>query len=141
MDEEIVNFAFRPENRRDYKYRIVGRDFIGGHLIYRIQFEPRSPLDPSAPSGTVWVDTNEFVILRQEIRFARSPAPLFVRGVRRMVIERKRYGQHWVLGRVLIRIDTTVPLPRVGRTFDMAMLFDDYALNQGLTADFFARRP
>src|SRR5439155_14698354 len=53
MDEEIVNFAFRLEARRDYRYRIVGRDFVGGHLIYRIAFEPRSPLDPSQPSGTV----------------------------------------------------------------------------------------
>jgi hypothetical protein len=81
MDEEIVNFAFRPASRREFRYRILGRDLVGGHLIYRIAFEPRSPLDPTAPSGTVWVDTNDFVILRQEIQYTRSPAPLFVRGV------------------------------------------------------------
>src|SRR5437867_10157098 len=61
MGEEIVNFAFRPDARDTYRYRIVGRDVVSGHLIYRIQFEPRSALDPFAPSGLVWVDTNHFV--------------------------------------------------------------------------------
>ena len=37
-EEEIVNFAFRPESRRDFRYHIVGRDLLGDHLIYRIAF-------------------------------------------------------------------------------------------------------
>src|SRR2546427_701797 len=51
MGERIVNFAFRPQARRDFRYHIVGRDVAGGHLIYRLAFEPRSPLDLSLPSG------------------------------------------------------------------------------------------
>jgi len=137
MDEEIVNFAFRPENRRDNRFRIVGRDFVGGHLIYRIAFEPRSRLDPSQPSGVVWVDTNEFVIVRQEVAFDRSPVPLFIKNVNRMVIERRRFGAHWVLSRVLMRIESTVPLPKLGKGFDLTLQFDDYAMNSGLTDAFF----
>jgi len=132
MSEQIVNFAFRPEARRDFRYRILGRDLLGDHLIYRIQFEPKSPLDPSRPNGVVWVDTNDFVIVRQEINFARSPVPVILKGVERMVIERERVAGHWVLKRVLMRARTTLPLPTLGRFFDVSLLFDQYAINAGL---------
>jgi len=141
MDEQIVNFAFRPETRRTYRYRIVGRDFVGGHLIYRIEFEPRSTLDPSEPSGTVWVDTNEFVIVRQEVRFDRSPVPLFLKDVQRMVIERNKFDDHWVLHRVLMRIEGTFPFPKIGRVFDITMRFDGYRINQGLPDSLFTGVP
>jgi len=132
MDEEIVNFAFRPEARRDYRYHIVGRDLVGGHLIYRITFEPRSPLDPTIPSGLVWVDTNDFVIARQEVRFDRSPVPLFIKGIDRMVIERQKVDGHWVLHRVLMRAESTVPIPGFGHSFDVSFQFDQYAINRGI---------
>lgn len=137
MDEQIVNFAFRPQARRTYRYKIVGRDFVGGHLIYRIEFEPRSTLDPSEPSGTVWVDTNEFVIVRQEVHFERSPVPLFLKDVSRMVIERNKFDDHWVLHRVLVRIEGTFSYPRIGRLFDLTMRFDGYRINQGLPDSLF----
>jgi hypothetical protein len=138
MSEEIVNFAFRPEARRNYRYRIVGRDLIGERLVYRIGFEPRSTLDPSQPSGLVWVDTNEFVIVRQEVSFERSPVPIILRGVDRMVIERGLASGVWVLKRVLLRARTTIPLPTLGRSFDIAIRFDDYAINRGIDDAVFA---
>jgi len=137
--EMLVTFAFRPEARRDYRYRIVGRDLVGDHLVYRIAFEPRSVLDPSNPSGVVWVDTNDFVIMRQEVNFDRSPMPLFLKGIDRMVIERQRVDSLWVLKRALLRITLTVPLPQVGRTLDMAILYSDYSMNQGLPDSLFAK--
>lgn len=138
MDEEIVNFAFRPEARRQFRYRILGRDLAGGHLVYRIAFEPRSLLDPSTPRGVVWVDTNDFVIVRQEIGFDRSPAPPFLKGVNRLVIERANVDGYWVLRRILMRAEAAIPLPLVGRSFDFSMRFDDYAINRGLSDTLFA---
>ena len=138
MSEEIVNFAFRPEARRDYRYRIVARDLAGNNLIYRIAFEPRSALDPSRPSGLVWVNTNEFVIVRQEVDFVRSPVPLLLKDINRMVIERTRQGPHWVLNRMLLRAEMTLPVPVLGRSFDLAMQFDEYAINQGIPDSIFA---
>jgi hypothetical protein len=132
MGERIVNFAFRPEAWRDFRYTIVGRDLVGDHLVYRIAFEPRSLLSVEAPSGLVWVDTNDFVIVRQELGFKRSPFPLLIKDLNRMVVERERVGAFWVLKRVLMRIEFTVPLPRVGRSFDVSVLFDKYALNRGI---------
>jgi hypothetical protein len=138
--EEIVNFAFRPENRRDFRFHIAGRDLIGGHLIYRISFEPRSTLDPAIPSGLVWVDTNDFVVVRQEVRFDRSPVPIILKDVDRMVIERQQVDSLWVLSRVLLRVSFTVPLPEVGRGIDMSLQFADYAINQGVADSVFAKR-
>jgi hypothetical protein len=137
--EEIVNFAFRPEARREFTYRIVGRDVIGGHLIYRIAFQPRSVIDPSLPSGLVWIDTNEFVIVRQEVSFDRSPVPALLKNVDRMVVERTRVGDLWMLGRVLMRIELTISIPRLGRAFDVAILFDDYHVNAGLPDSLFSK--
>ena len=137
MDEEVVNFAFRPEARRQYKYRILGRDLVGGHLIYRIAFEPRSLLDPSEPRGVVWIDTNDFVIVHQELIFDRSPAAPFIKNVNRVVIERQNVDGYWVLKRVLLRAEATIPLPQVGRSFDFSLRFSDYAINRGLPDSLF----
>jgi hypothetical protein len=139
MGEEVVNFAFRPTARRDFRYRIVGRDLLAGpRLVYRIAFEPRSRLDPALPSGLVWIDTNDFVIVRQEVAFERSPVPLFLRGIRRMVIERQRADGFWVLRRVLLRAEATLPLPGLGRTFDFAITHDDFQVNRGVPDSVFA---
>jgi hypothetical protein len=135
--EEIVNFAFRPEARREFRYHILGRDLRGDHLVYRIAFEPRSPLDPSDPSGIVWVDTNDFVIVRQEVSFKRSPVPILIRGIDRMVIERQRSDGHWVLSRVLMRAESTIPVPRLGRAFDLTLHYDKYAINAGMPDSLF----
>ncbi len=132
MGEDVVNFAFQPEARRDYRYRIVGRDLVAGHVIYRLAFEPRSLLEPFAPSGLVWIDTNDFVIVREEVQFRQSPVPLILKRIPRMVVERQRVGDHWVLSRVLLRAELTLPLPVVGRSMDLAIHYDDYRMNSGL---------
>lgn len=137
MGEQVVNFAFRPAARRDYRYRIVGRDLVGGHVVYRIAFEPRSRLSRSEPSGVVWVDTNEFVIVRQEVRFDRSPAPILIKDLARMVVERREVAGHWVLSRVLMRAEIQVPFPGLGRAFDLSIHYDDYRINAGLADSLF----
>lgn len=138
MGERIVNYAFRPDAWRDYKYTIAGRDLVGDHVIYRIAFTPRSLLS-SDPSGQVWVDTNEFVILRQDAHFTHSPMPLMLKGINRIVVERQRIGDFWVLRRVLVRIETTFKFPQLGNSFDLSLIFDQYAINRGLDDRLFTR--
>ncbi|MEK7331199.1 MAG: hypothetical protein AAB113_10390 [Candidatus Eisenbacteria bacterium] len=138
-EEEVVNFAFRPEARRDFRYRIVGRDLLGDHLVYRIAFEPRSLIGDPAPGGLVWVDTRDFVIIRQELDFSRSPVPLLLKGIDRAVIERQQVDGHWVLRRLLMRAAMTIPMPRFGRSFDIAIQFDDYQVNRGIDDAVFTR--
>lgn len=138
MNENIVNFAFQPGARRNYRYRIAGRQILGDHVVYRLAFEPRSVLDSHEPSGEVWVDTRDYVIVRQEITFRRSPVPLFLRGIDRMVVERRPVDGFWVLGRVLARVRTTIPLPQFGTSLDLAIQFADYTINTGLPDSLFA---
>ena len=137
--EEIVNFAFRPEARKDFRYHIVGRELFGDHLVYRIAFEPRSLLGATAPGGLVWVDTRDFVIVRQELDFSRSPAPLILKGIDRAVIERREVDGHWVLRRLILRARFTMPVPRFGRSFDIAIAYDDYAINEGIDDGLFVK--
>ncbi len=138
--ERIVSFAFSPELRDQFRFRILGREIVGGHVIYRVGYEPRSPLHPFAPRGQVWVDTNEFVILRQESTFDRSPLPLLLKSVDRLVVERTQAADGlWVVGRMLMRAQFTIPVPRLGSSFDMAVLLDDYRNNAGLDDAFFAQ--
>jgi hypothetical protein len=56
-----------------------------------------------------------------------------------MVVERARVGDLWMLSRVLVRVEMTIPLPRVGRAFDVAILFDDYRVNSGLPDSLFSK--
>jgi hypothetical protein len=137
--EEIVNFAFRPAARKNFRYHIVGRDLLGDHLIYRIAFEPRSLLGTPDPGGVVWVDTRDFIIVRQELDFTRSPTPLILKGIDRAVIERQEVDGYWVLKRLLMRATFTIPIPRFGRAFDIAVQFDDYRINQGIDDTVFTR--
>jgi hypothetical protein len=138
-EEEVVNFAFKPEARREYRYHIVGRDLLGDHLIYRIAFEPRSRLGEPEPGGLVWVDTRDFVIVREELDFSQSPAPLILKGIDRAVIERQQVDGHWVLRRILMRARFTVSIPRFGRAFDIAIQYNDYRINQGIDDAVFAK--
>src|SRR5262245_32703956 len=55
MGEEIVNFAFRPANRKNFRFTIEGRKLLGDHLLYTLRFEPRSALAAYEPAGRVWV--------------------------------------------------------------------------------------
>ncbi|HKQ58372.1 MAG TPA: hypothetical protein VJY35_10945 [Candidatus Eisenbacteria bacterium] len=137
--EEIVNFAFQPKARKNFRYHIVGRDLLGDHLIYRIAFEPRSLLGMPDPGGIVWVDTRDFIIVRQELDFTRSPTPLIIKGIDRAIIERQEVDGYWVLKRLIMRATFTVPIPRFGRAFDIAVQFDDYRINQGIDDAMFTK--
>jgi len=136
--EEIVNFAFRPANRKNFKFTIEDRKLLGDHLVYTLAFEPRSALAVFEPSGRVWVDTKEFVIVRQEIEFKQSPVPLILKDISRMVVERERSGDFWVLSRAMIRMELTIPIPKFGRSFDFAMALSDYTVNTDLPDSLFA---
>src|SRR5207249_1467985 len=115
MGEEVVSFAFEPRARSHFRFRILERVFTGGHLVYRLGFEPRSSRD-ALPAGQVWVDTNDFVIVREEFWYRDlSPAPLFVKRIDSCVVERGLVeGRWWVVTRVLARVTLASSLRAMG---------------------------
>lgn len=141
MSEEIATFAFSPTARRNFRYEIEAREILGDHLIYRIAFEPRTALDEWQPRGKVWIDTNEFVIVRQEVGFGESPVPLLIKSLDKMIVERRRAEGTWVLARVMMRGELTIPMPKFGRTFEFGVIYDDYQINPPLPDSVFTGRP
>jgi hypothetical protein len=86
------------------------------------------------------VDRHQRLRHRAPLIFDRSPAAPLIKGVNRVVIERQNVDGYWVLKRVLLRAETTIPLPEIGRSFDFSMRLDDYAINRGLPDSLFARQ-
>jgi hypothetical protein len=148
MREQIVSFAFEPRSRAKYKFTIQDRLFVGGHLVYVLAFEPKSKLDP-LPAGRVWVDTNEFVIGREEFWYRdRSPSPMFFKSIDSCVLERTKVdGKWWVLSRLLARVELTSMTRFMGRLgkqklppiVDLTVVQQDWAVNRGIDDAVFAR--
>ena len=143
MGERIVDFAFQPSARRDFRYRIVGRDLVGGHVVYRIAFEPRTALDDVRPRGVVWIDTNEFVIVREEFWYRGvSPAPLVFKSLDNCVVERSLVdGHHWGISRLLARASFTFSVAGIPPQGDLVMTFLNYRVNRGIDPAVFAPNP
>ncbi len=147
MGEELVTFAFQPRTRARFSFRIEDRHLLGDRVVYMIGFVPRSKLD-NLPTGRAWIDTKEFVIVRQEFWYRdRSPSPLFFTSIDNCVIERTQVdGRWWVMSRVLARVQVTSLarfLARVGKeklspTVDFTLSLRDWKVNQGLADALFA---
>jgi hypothetical protein len=146
MSEEVVAFAFQARARSQFDFEILERAWIGGHIVYKIQFRPRSQVEP-LPSGIVWVDTNRFVIVREEFWFReQSPVPLLFKSIENCVVERSRVdGEWWVMTRFLARLKTTSALRMMGRVareklgdnIDLALEKIDWRVNRGIPDSLF----
>jgi hypothetical protein len=149
MGEQVVSFAFEAKARAKYNFEISERSFVGGHVIYKISFEPKSSFD-ALPAGIVWVDTNEFVIVREEFWYRdQSPVPLLFKSIENCVVERSRVdGQWWVMTRFLARLETTSMLRLLGRvagkklspTIDLVLEKIDWEVNSDLPDSLFVAR-
>jgi hypothetical protein len=147
MGEQFVAFAFDPKTRSRFRFRIEDRKIIGDQVIYVIAFSPKSPLDV-LPTGRAWVNTNDFVILREEFAYRdRSPAPLFMESLDSCILERTRIdGQYWVLSRILARVTLTDPVRLMGKiartkvpkVADFAVTWNDWIINGGIPDSLFA---
>lgn len=146
MGEEIVGFAFDPSTRSKYDFEIRDRYVLGDHLVYRIAFAPKSALD-GLPNGEVWVDTNEFVILREVFSYPdQSPAPFWIESFDSCVIERTRVdGRWWVLSRVMARLTFASPIraaarlagDKIPKILDVAYTQTNWEVNRGLPDSLF----
>lgn len=146
MSETFVLFAFDPQRRSRYRYQIEERSLVGDHLIYRIGFTPRSGLE-LLPSGRVWIDTNDFVIVREEFWYRdRSPAPLLLRSIDSCVLERTRIDRrYWVVSRILARVTLADPVRWLGRlageryprVCDFVLSQEDWIINGGIPDSIF----
>jgi hypothetical protein len=149
MREQIVSFAFEPRTRARFHFKIDDRKWIAGHVVYVISFAPRSAVD-DLPEGRVWVDTNDFVIVREEFWYrGRSPAPLLFKRIDSCVVERTKIDeQWWVVSRLLARIQLTSAARFMAKlakeplspTVDFVASQTDWKINQGIDDAVFVGR-
>ena len=122
------------------RYHIVGRELLGDHLIYRIAFEPRSPLR-ARPARRDGVGGHA----RLRDRAPGDHVPAVARSRSSCAASAawwssaERVGELWVLSRVLVRIETTIPIPRYGTSFDFGLQFSRLR-DQHRAAGFAVRR-
>lgn len=106
--EDFDDLPFYLEDPRGYDFQIRGRQIVGQTVIYEVALAPKSRFE-IAPGGTIWIDTSDFQILREEFNFGdRVPMPMFVKSVGPVVREREKIGNRWVIQRVLLRADLRV---------------------------------
>jgi hypothetical protein len=147
MREQIASFAFEPRARARFNFRIEDRRIVAGHVIYVISFTPRSVLD-GLPEGRAWIDTNDFVIAREEFWYhGVSPAPLFFKRIDSCVVERSKIdGKWWVVTRILARVQVTsmarffakMAKEPLTPTIDFVGTQTDWKINQGIDDAVFA---
>jgi hypothetical protein len=103
--QDLNELPFYLADRGDYSFDILSREIVGDRVIYEVRLEPKSDFE-IAPEGTIWVDTSNFQILREEFDFGdRVPIPLFIKSIGPFVRERERVGDLWVWKRFLARVD------------------------------------
>jgi hypothetical protein len=146
MSEQFIAFAFDPKLRDRFKFRIEDRKLLADQVVYVLGFTPRSSLDP-LPTGRVWVNTNDFVILREEFSYRdRSPLPYFMEALDSCVIERVRVDKrYWVVSRILGRATLTDEIrwmARIGgekipKVADFVMARTDWIINGGVPDSLF----
>lgn len=103
--DEVNGLPFYLADRNDYRFTIRGREIVGDRVVYEVGLEPRSDFEV-APKGRIWIDTSNFVILREEFDFEdRVPMPIFVKSLGPVIRERSQVGSTWVTSRLLVRCD------------------------------------
>lgn len=147
MSESFIAFAFDPKMRARFQFRIEDRKLVGDQIVYLLSFTPRPSLE-ALPSGRVWLDTNDFVILREEFAYPeRSPMPLFIQSFESCVLERTLIDhRYWVVSRILARVTLTDPVRWMGKlagdeipkVVDLALARTDWIINGGIPDSLFA---
>jgi hypothetical protein len=139
---DALDFAAGPfylEDIDSYRYEIRDRRLFPDRVLYAVGFAPRSDFDP-LPEGTFWIDTAEFVVVHEEMRFARNPVPLILESVDEIVRERRRVDGHWVVTRIQVKAAVRSALVFGFKTAEMEAVFSDFAFDQGLDDALFERR-
>jgi hypothetical protein len=134
--EDLGHLPFYLSDRDEYDFRIASREIVGERVIYEVQLSPRSDFE-IAPSGTIWVDTSTFRILREEFDFGdRVPMPMFVKSVGPFIRERERIGDTWVWKRFLVRAALRMGWLRflekdIPDVVELMVSFRDHRVNEG----------
>jgi len=141
--DDALDFAQGPfylEQIDDYNYHISDRRLYPDRIIYAVQFEPRSNFEPLSIAGTFWIDTADFVVVHEEMKFDRNPAPLLLKSIDHIVRERRRMDGRWVITRIQVVADMRSALMIGFGRVEMEANYSDFAFNAGVPDSVFQGR-
>lgn len=126
-----VPFFFRE--LEEFHFEIRERRQAEARVLYRIAFTPRSDYAP-LPTGEFWIDTHDFQLFHIDLTFLDNvPAPIILKGIDYLSIEKKRLDERWVYDRIMGRAQLRkIPFVPIPQTIEFLVQFDDYRTNQGL---------
>jgi hypothetical protein len=130
--------ASRPGNPEDssvtsenYSFTMLRADEIDGRKAYVIKATPKKK-KKYLISGAIWVDAEDFAIVRMEGVPAKNPS-FWVKSVQ-FAHKYQKHGPLWLAGS-----DTSVTDVRIFGTTELRINYFDYVVNGGLTVE--ARLP
>lgn len=142
--DDALDFAQGPfylEQIDDFNYHIRDRRLYPDRIIYAVEFEPRSEFEPLSIAGTFWIDTADFVVVHEEMKFNRNPAPLLLKSIDHIVRERRRVDGRWVITRLQVVADMRSALMIGFGRAEVEATYDDFAFNAGLSDSLFKGAP
>jgi hypothetical protein len=137
---DALDFAQGPfylEHIDDFRYSISDRRLFPDRIIYAVEFEPRSDFDPLSIAGTFWIDTADFVVVHEEMKFERNPVPLMLKSIDHIVRERQRVDGRWVITRLQLVADMRSALVIGFGRAEIEARYSDFAFNTGLSDSVF----
>jgi hypothetical protein len=138
----LTALPFFLEEQSEFTFHLLERRLEGDHVIFKISFDPRSPFKP-LPSGTVYVDTEEFRIIHEEFTFKTNPFPLFVKDIRRVSRHwQKLPSGEWVAERLLVEVRLRgMGLRAIPERIEISILMTDYVFDTGYDETKLGPRP
>jgi hypothetical protein len=135
----LVDLPFFFEFLDDYSFKILDRKILQDRVIYKISFEPRSEFKP-LPEGWFYIDTRDYQIVHAEFKWTRNiPFPMFLKGVDRVVMTRRKHGDVWLPDRVIVKVRLRdLPLMTTPELVEIEIRHEEIQLNAGIPDSIFS---
>jgi hypothetical protein len=112
--------ALTEEN---YRFRLVGYESGTPNAMYVLEVEPRTK-DKFLLRGKIWVDANDFAVVRMEVTPAKNPS-FWTKSTEIQQVY-KKVGDFW-----LPASNKSVSLIRIGGRAELTILYTDYMITGG----------
>ncbi len=108
-----------------FEYEILDRRPIGDRALLRIAYKPAVRFS-SLPSGEAWLDTRDFVVLRQTGSITNNvPMPMFIHQIEAFRLGRTRYGPLWLEDDFYLKVRLRMTALGLPETVEMRIRFHD----------------
>ncbi len=118
------------EEDHEFDFKLLERSLEGEHVIFKIGFTPKSEFKP-IPAGEVYIQTPSYRIIHESYWFDRNPAPLFLKGFRRIARHWQRLESgEWVATKIMGELELrSDPFGWMPKSISFGLLQTDFAFD------------